>query len=99
MQKENRIRDKSHLAYVRTQPCLIMQGGLNCNRAADPHHLLNVQEAAVGLKAGDNWTVPICRIHHRELHDFPMGEIAYFAEWGIDYEEVKSMAKVLWEKE
>lgn len=98
MQKENRIRDKKHLAYVRSQPCMITYGGENCNRAADPHHLLNVQSSAMGMKAGDDWAVPICRVHHRELHDFKMGEIAFFESWDIDYEYVKSLARVLWEK-
>ena len=58
-----RLRDKAHLQYVAGQPCLI------CGRQpADPHHLRFAQPRAIGLKVSDEFTVPLCRSHHRNLH-------------------------------
>ncbi|MFN0263107.1 Rad52/Rad22 family DNA repair protein [Tepidamorphus sp. 3E244] len=62
--KLQRIRSKSHLHYVRAQPCLV------CGASpSDPHHLNFAQPRAMGMKAGDNFTVPLCRTHHSELHN------------------------------
>jgi hypothetical protein len=58
-----RLRDKAHLKFVTSQPCLI------CGRQpSDPHHLRFAQPRAIGLKVSDEFTVPLCRGHHRELH-------------------------------
>jgi Rad52/22 family double-strand break repair protein len=58
-----RLRDKAHLKFVASQPCLI------CGRQpSDPHHLRFAQPRAIGLKVSDEFTVPLCRGHHREIH-------------------------------
>ena len=58
-----RLRDKSHLKFVASQPCLV------CGRQpSDPHHLRFAQPRAIGLKVSDEFTVPLCRGHHREIH-------------------------------
>ena len=58
-----RRRDKAHLRYVATQPCLV------CGRQpSDPHHLKFTQPRALGLKVSDEFTVPLCRGHHRQIH-------------------------------
>lgn len=59
-----RIRDKEHLKAVAQQPCLVC--GRNPSHA---HHLTFVQPRARGLKTSDEWVVPLCYLHHRELHD------------------------------
>lgn len=59
-----RIRAPEHLKWVATLPCLICQ-----RRPSDAHHLKHVQPNAMGRKPGDQWVVPLCRIHHRALHD------------------------------
>jgi hypothetical protein len=42
---------------------------LICGRKpADPHHLRFVQQRALGRKVSDEFTVPLCRGHHREVH-------------------------------
>jgi hypothetical protein len=51
-----------HLARLRTLPCCVL--GCRDGRV-EPHHLTHVQPKARGLKAGDQWTVPLCRAHHR----------------------------------
>jgi hypothetical protein len=58
-----RRRDKQHLRYVASQPCLA------CGRSpSDAHHLRFTQPRGLGVKSSDEFTVPLCRIHHRENH-------------------------------
>jgi hypothetical protein len=58
-----RYRDRAHLEFVAAQPCLICG-----RRPSDPHHLRFAQAPALGRKVSDEFTVPLCRVHHRELH-------------------------------
>ena len=77
-----RYRDKAHLRYVAQQPCLL------CGRKpSDPHHLRFVQPRALGRKASDEFSVPLCRIHHRLVHRVG-NEAAWWKEAGIDPVEV-----------
>lgn len=57
-------RDKKHLSFVCSQPCLI------CGRTpSDAHHLRFAQPRALGRKVSDEFTVPLCRAHHWALHN------------------------------
>lgn len=58
-----RKRSKAHLLFVREQPCLVCQ-----QTPCDAHHLKFAQARALGRKVSDEFTVPLCRIHHHELH-------------------------------
>lgn len=58
-----RVRDLGHLAFVASKPCLIC--GRNRSHA---HHLKFAQPTALGRKVSDEFTVPLCSVHHRELH-------------------------------
>ena len=61
--KPIRRRNKAHLAFVAEQPCLI------CKRSpCDAHHLKFAQPNTLGRKVSDEFTVPLCRDHHNELH-------------------------------
>jgi hypothetical protein len=58
-----RIRSKEHLRFVARQPCLI------CGRApAQAHHIRYAHSKGLGLKVSDEFTVPLCAIHHTENH-------------------------------
>jgi len=60
-----RHRDKGHLKFVASQPCLI------CGRSpADAHHLRFTQPRTMGRKVSDEFSVPLCRTHHRDNHRF-----------------------------
>ena len=73
-----RVRDREHTRYVAKQPCLI------CGRLpSDPHHLRFAQLTALGRKVSDEFTVPLCRGHHRELHRCG-DEAAWWTDRGID---------------
>jgi len=58
-----RIRDRDHIRYVINQSCLICG-----RRPSDPHHLRFAQSRSLGRKVSDEFTVPLCRAHHREIH-------------------------------
>ena len=58
-----RIRDREHVRFVAKQPCLICG-----RRPSDPHHLRFAQHRALGRKVSDEFTIPLCRGHHREAH-------------------------------
>jgi ERF superfamily len=63
LNEPRRYRDKAHREYVSAQPCLI------CGRQpSDAHHIRFGQPRSLGRKVSDEFTVPICRTHHRELH-------------------------------
>jgi hypothetical protein len=84
-----RIRDRDHVRYVAKQPCLI------CGRQpSDAHHLRFAQHAALGRKVSDEFTVPLCRGHHREVHRCG-DEGAWWRQIRID---PKPAARVLWLK-
>jgi len=82
-----RRRDKAHLKFVASQPCLV------CGRQpCDPHHLRFAQSRAIGLKVSDEFTVPLCRGHHRQLHQTG-NEEAWWADRNIS---ALTIAKELW---
>jgi hypothetical protein len=58
-----RKRSKAHLLFVREQPCLVCQ-----QTPCDAHHLKFAQPRALSRKVSDEFTVPLCRAHHHELH-------------------------------
>ena len=73
-----RIRDREHVKHVAQQPCLV------CGRQpADAHHLRFTQSRALGRKVSDEYTVPLCRGHHREVHRCG-DEALWWQEAGID---------------
>jgi hypothetical protein len=37
-------------------------------KPSDPHHLRFIQPRALGRKVSDEFTVPLCRVHHRAVH-------------------------------
>jgi ERF superfamily len=76
--KPRRVRDKDHLRFVAKQPCLICD-----RRPADPHHLRFAQSRALGRKVSDEFTVPLCRGHHREVHGCG-DEAVWWSGIGID---------------
>jgi hypothetical protein len=84
-----RYRNREHLRAIIKQPCLV------CGRKpSDPHHLRFAQPKALGRKASDEFTVPLCRMHHREVHRVG-DERAWWKAAGIDPLKV---AYTLWKE-
>jgi len=58
-----RIRCKEHLRFVAEQPCLV------CGRSpSHAHHIRYAQPRGIALKVSDEFTVPLCAIHHDDIH-------------------------------
>jgi ERF superfamily len=82
-----RIRDRHHIRVVTRRPCLV------CGRLpSDPHHLRFAQSRALSRRVSDEFTVPLCRGHHRDLHRYG-DEAAWWGRLGIDVLEI---ARALW---
>jgi hypothetical protein len=64
------------------------------NPAADAHHLRILGHSrGLGIKNGDDYTIPLCRQHHDELHMF--GDEKLFLDMhGIDpVEELRKITE------
>ena len=73
-----RVRDREHVKQVAKQPCLV------CGRIpSDAHHLRFAQSRALGRKVSDEFAVPLCRGHHREVHRCG-DEAAWWRKVGVD---------------
>jgi hypothetical protein len=73
-----RVRDRDHVRHVPKQPCLVC----GC-QLCDSHHLRFTQSWAHGRKVSDEFTVPLCRGHHREVHRCG-DEAAWWRKIGVD---------------
>ena len=77
-----RLRDKEHCKFVAGQPCVV------CGRSpSEAHHIRFAQPRALGRKVSDEYTVPICRTHHGELHRYG-DEASWWSGVGVDPVEV-----------
>jgi hypothetical protein len=82
-----RIRDREHVRFVAQQTCLV------CGRQpCDAHHLRFAQNRALGRKVSDEFTVPLCRGHHREVHRHG-DEAGWWQKLGLDPTDA---ARALW---
>jgi hypothetical protein len=82
-----RVRDREHIKFVAQQACLICG-----RRPADAHHIRFAQHRAPGRKVSDEFTVPLCRGHHREAHRSG-DEAAWWKKVGVD---PTTTARALW---
>jgi hypothetical protein len=86
--KPVRRRSKAHLAFVASQPCVICKV-----TPCDAHHLKIAQPRSLGRKVSDEFTVPLCRKHHPELHKH-----GNEANWWVNMQVTPLLiAKELWE--
>lgn len=61
-----RLRSKKRMEAAREGGCSVCG-----NPAADAHHLRILGHGrGLGVKNGDDYTIPLCRQHHDELHAF-----------------------------
>jgi Rad52/22 family double-strand break repair protein/uncharacterized protein DUF968 len=83
-----RLRDTAHLQFVASQPCIL------CGRTpSHAHHIRFAQPRAMGAKVSDEFTVPLCFLHHRSLHDSGSEE----TWWQVHATDPLVEAKRLWQ--
>jgi hypothetical protein len=82
-----RVRDREHVKFVAQQACLVCG-----RRPTDAHHLRFAQSRAMSRKVSDEFTVPVCRGHHREIHRCG-DEAAWWKRTKID---PSGAARTLW---
>jgi len=84
-----RVRSKEHLRYVASQPCLI------CGRSpTHAHHIRFAQPRGLAIKVSDEFTVPLCAIHHSENH-----RTGNESKWWEEHKiEPLSIAHRLWQE-
>jgi hypothetical protein len=88
LSEPRRYRDRAHLEFVSSQPCLLCG-----RRPSDAHHLRFAQPRALGRRVSDEYAVPLCRTHHRVLHNRG-DEAAWWRELKLD---PVTVARQLWE--
>jgi hypothetical protein len=89
LSEPKRHRSKEHLRFVARQSCLI------CGRApSQAHHVRFAQSRGLALKVSDEFTVPLCAIHHNESHATG-DERRWWREHNID---PLPIAEELWRK-
>lgn len=87
LSEPKRRRDRDHLRFVASQPCLV------CGRMpSQAHHVRLAQPRALGRKVSDEFTVPLCAIHHHDLH-MKGNEAEWW--WGHNIEPL-AVAEKLW---
>jgi len=76
--KERSVRNKEHLQFVAQQPCLICG-----RRPTHAHHVRFAERRALGMKVSDEFTVPLCSVHHDAVHRI-RDERRWWARQAID---------------
>jgi hypothetical protein len=78
-----RLVCEPHLAWVRSLACAVRM----CRtRGCDPHHVRKGTDGGTGRKPGDQWVVPLCHLHHMELHN--RGQLTFEATHGVRLAEL-----------
>jgi len=75
--KTPKFRSRAYLMHVASLPCLVCR-----TSPCQAHHLIGGRHG-MGMKAGDDMTVPLCPICHASLHA-DGNETRWLAERGID---------------
>lgn len=75
------VRCASHLQWVRGHFCTVIGEGCDGSKI-EAAHVRSSLDGGVGLKPGDQWTIPLCGWHHREQHQ--IGESAFERKYKIN---------------
>lgn len=78
------LRCTAHLAWIRG--CTCSTPGPDCVLNIEAAHVRRGQGGGMGLKPGDDRTLPLCSAHHAEQHR--IGERAFERRYSIDMVEI-----------
>lgn len=87
MLKEYKVRNKKHLRFVASLPCLICK----IEGMTQAAHIRSGNQAGMSLKSGDDCTVPLCVSCHSKQHQ---GERKFWQPYG-GIENVTTLAKMI----
>lgn len=77
--KQRIDRNKRYMQFIRELPCVI------CGKAlSDPHHS---ETGGMGTKSSDLTCIPLCRIHHTEVHT--IGKYSFQQKHDIDFRDIR----------
>lgn len=65
LEKPVRVRSPRHLAWIRTQRCLVPSCRLG---PIEAHHERRGTGGGGSMRPGDDWAVPLCLPHHHQGH-------------------------------
>jgi len=93
VREETRFRSEPYKQWIRGFPCSVAdkpsaQRVIKCHGGIEAAHVqaddrVPYEERSAGsIKAGDNWTYPLCVHHHHAAHS--MGHSKFDAMFGID---------------
>lgn len=71
-----------YLDFIRKQKCLVGHGCLGITHA---HHVRTITNSAMGKKPDDLFCIPLCFLHHQELHQ--KGKYTFYRKYNIDIDE------------
>ena len=93
-----RYKNREHLMWVKTLPCLI--NSQDCEGVTAAHHLLKPYDGSrgMGMKANDRNVIPLCQYHHTLLHDTLGAEFSLFLRYGLSELTGMIVAEKLWIK-
>lgn len=84
MNRQPRIKNEKHLAFIRTLPCIVTGNDVSVEAAhiryADPR--IAKFNPGVGQKPHDYFVLPLCGDEHKKQH--AMNERVYWQRLGID---------------
>lgn len=93
-----RVKNRSHLDFIKALPCICCLAGGKVVQADDPMHLSSAShehgkpdETGGSRKSDDRWALPGCRRHHEQQH--ARNEMKFWRSYGID---PHLLALVLW---
>lgn len=87
------LRSPGHLAWIRGHECSVTApGALHAGRI-EACHVRTGTDGGTSLKPSDNFTLPLCALHHKIQHD--IGEPAFERDYEID---MKQVAAALWQR-
>lgn len=90
--RSERVRDAGHMARVRELPCAagdLLGDEARCSGRIEADH---AGLRAMGRKASDDSTIPMCSLHHRERHDFA----GVFRDWSRAQMRAWLDAQIAW---
>ena len=92
----SQYRNKQHLQWIASQPCVLKKFG-GCQYGVQAHHLLKPMygQRGMGMKADDRNAIPLCYKHHQELH--LMGnETKFFEKYTDIHQFGQKLVEIMW---